>query len=98
MDHEVGSPKRPASPADDVLVSEAANYAFCAKAWHLEYVLRRSASTEAAQRRAEGTRSHHRHGARVSQLHRLGPRLPLGSFLLLVLAAVLFVLAVVASR
>jgi hypothetical protein len=29
------------STKDDVLASEAATYAFCAKAWHLEHALRR---------------------------------------------------------
>lgn len=38
-------PIPPASVKDDVLASEAATYAFSAKAWHLEHVLRRSASS-----------------------------------------------------
>ena len=47
-----------ASSRDDVMASEAAAHAFCAKAWHLEYVLRREASAEVSQRRAEGTVRH----------------------------------------
>ena len=34
MATEPSAPKRVAFPNDDVLASEAATYAFCAKAWH----------------------------------------------------------------
>lgn len=46
----------------EVTASEAASYAFCAKAWHLEFVLHLAPSYAAAERRAAGARDHERHG------------------------------------
>lgn len=53
-------------PDDDVTPSEAATYAFCAKAWHLEHVLGRAASPRAVLRREQGIRQHEQHGERVA--------------------------------
>ncbi|MFL5562270.1 MAG: hypothetical protein ACJ79K_12415 [Gemmatimonadaceae bacterium] len=74
---------------DDVWVSEAATYAFCAKAWHLEHVLGRRPTSEAAQRRARGVHQHERHGERVARVHATVVRLSLLVAALAVLAAVL---------
>lgn len=83
---------------DDVLVSEAATYAFCAKAWHLEHALTRPASDETVRRRSEGTARHDEHGAGIGRLRRTDRRLAVWSVLLLVLAGVLVILALLASR
>jgi hypothetical protein len=95
---EPSVPGLPASAKDDVLASEAATYAFCAKAWHLEHALRRSPSNAAVQRRSEGTALHDEHGARAGSLLRTGRRLVIWSVALLILAGVLVVLALLASR
>lgn len=58
--------RRRADESDDVTVSEAAAYAFCAKAWHLEHVLWKAASPRAAQRRARGVRRHEQHGEAIA--------------------------------
>ena len=83
---------------DDVLASELATYAFCAKAWHLEHRLRRPVSSEASERRLEGITRHEQHGARLREVPRVAPRLVLWSVLLVVLAAVLVVIALLADR
>lgn len=94
---EPSVPKVRASAQDDVLASEAATYAFCAKAWHLEYVLCRLPAAGVVQRRSEGTKKHEEHGARVSEQQRSGPRLLIWSVALLVLAGVLVMFALLAS-
>lgn len=76
---------------DDVTASEVAAYAYCAKAWHLERVLNRSADAEGQRRRAEGTERHVEHGARLNRLRRFGRRSFSLSVALLVLAVVLLV-------
>jgi hypothetical protein len=78
----------------DVTASEAAGYAYCAKAWHLQHVLGARPSAAAAARRAEGTARHRAHGSRVAALSRAAPRLRRSVAALLALAAVLLVLAV----
>jgi hypothetical protein len=95
---EPSIPGLPASANDDVLASEAATYAFCAKAWHLEHALRRLPSDAAVQRRSEGTALHDEHGARIGTVQRTGRRLVVWSVGLLILAGVLLVLALLASR
>jgi hypothetical protein len=84
---------RAADPADDVTASEAAGYAYCAKAWHLQHVLGKTASATARARRDAGTARHRAHGVRVERLQRLAPGLVRWSMALLVLAAVLLILA-----
>ena len=98
MDDEVAVPDLPVAEREDVLASEAATYAFCAKAWHLEYAMRKSPSTAAVERRSEGTTRHETHGARVGELRRFGPRLLLWTALLFGLAVVLLVLGLLAGR
>lgn len=51
--------------ANDVTASEAASYAYCAKAWHLEYVLGKQASRSASVDREAGTEAHLSHGRRL---------------------------------
>ena len=74
---------------DDVTASEVAAYAYCAKAWHLERVLHRSANPEGQRLRAEGVERHIEHGARLGRLHRFGRRFFWLSVALLILAVVL---------
>ena len=95
---EPSIPERPSSAREDVLASEAATYAFCAKAWHLEHALRRAPADATAQRRSEGVALHEEHGARIVALQKPSRRLVAWSVALLVLAAVLVVLALLASR
>lgn len=91
-------PRLPSSARDDVLASEAATYAFCAKAWHLEHALRRPPSDETVMRRSEGTAQHDEHGASVGRLRRTDRRLVIWSVALLVLAGALVILALLTSR
>ena len=97
MAPEPSVPELP-SARDDILASEAATYAFCAKAWHLEHALRRSPADATAQRRSEGTALHDEHGARIVALQKPSRRLVAWSVALLILAAALVVLALLASR
>ena len=80
------------------MASEVATYAFCAKAWHLEHALGQPASRHAAERRAAGVALHEEHGALGGKPARTGAHLVLWSLLLLGVAAVLLVLAFLASR
>ena len=89
---------RPVEEEDDVTASEAATYAFCAKAWHLERVRGVAPSRDSQERRAAGVTRHEAHGARVEEFRRIGPRLVRWTAALFVLAAVLLVLAVLALR
>ena len=98
MATEPSAPKRVAFPNDDVLASEAATYAFCAKAWHLEHVLTRPPSEETFRRRSEGTARHDEHGASIRGRRRTDRRLVVCSVLLLILAGVLVLLALLTSR
>ena len=98
MATEPSAPKRVAFPNDDVLASEAATYAFCAKAWHLEHVLIRPPSAETFRRRSEGTARHDEHGASIRGRRRTDRRLVVCSVLLLTLAGVLVLLAMLTSR
>src|SRR3989442_4587960 len=52
----------------DVTASEVASYAYCAKAWHLRYVLRREPSGQAVAHQQAGVVSHEIHGMRVKTL------------------------------
>jgi hypothetical protein len=55
----------------DVSASEAATYAFCAKAWHLEHVTDCSPSEAARELRRSGIASHLTYGTEFGSAHRL---------------------------
>lgn len=97
MDDNAFVPNVLASTNDDVLASEAATYAFCAKAWHLEHVLQWPVAKQVAERRATGTALHEAHGERLVSGRRMRTRLVFWSILLLGLAAVLLVLGLFAK-
>jgi len=82
---------RPDVEDDDVTASEVAAYAYCAKAWHLERVLHRSAGTEGQRLRTEGVERHVEHGSQLNRLHRFGRRSFRLSVALLLVAVVLLV-------
>ena len=66
-----GNRPRSAPPRDssaDVTASEVASYAYCAKAWHLRYVMDREPSRQAAVRQQVGVLAHETHGIRVGRL------------------------------
>lgn len=98
MDDQVSTPDVPGPGKDDVLASEAATYTFCAKAWHLEHVLRRPASAGAAGRRSAGMITHEEHGTRLEELRRWGPRIVMWTTAFLLLAAVLLVIGLLFSE
>ncbi len=60
---EAGSPD-----SRDVTASEVASYAYCAKAWHLHYVLGKEPSREATARQEAGVIAHESHGIAVRRL------------------------------
>ena len=82
----------------DVTASEVASYAYCAKAWHLRYVLSKEPSRQATARQEAGAIAHESHGIAVRRLAWLERRaigLVAG---LLVLAAALLTLALLWPR
>ena len=81
--------------SDDVTASEAATYAFCAKAWHVEHVLGKAPSPGAAARRARGVHQHEEHGERIAaRMRRSTKRLVVALVLLILMMLVLTVLLV----
>jgi hypothetical protein len=92
-----GTRVRP-EPEDDVLASEIAAYAYCAKAWHLEYVLGHRADAVADERRRAGTVEHEAHGARVQRLERIGQPLIRTGVILLALALVVTIAALLVGN
>src|SRR5438876_11551391 len=52
----------------DVTASEVASYAYCAKAWHLRYVMEREPARQASVRQHAGVVAHETHGVRVARL------------------------------
>jgi hypothetical protein len=58
----------------DVSASEAATYAFCAKAWHLEHVIYLRPSDDAREWRRLGTAAHLADGSEFGTTHRLEKR------------------------
>jgi hypothetical protein len=73
----VASPSRTArnqQVSEDVTASEVACYAYCAKAWHLEHVLRLATPDEVAKRRELGVMDHEAHGRRVRLMSTLVSR------------------------
>jgi hypothetical protein len=96
MDAQAESGRRSSrGPSDDVTASEAASYAFCAKAWHLERVLRVAPSADSSTRRERGVARHRAHGGRVALLQSHGRALAWVGAALLVVAS-LFALAALA--
>lgn len=93
-----GLPFLTTSSAGDVTASETATYAFCAKAWHLERVLRQPVARQALHRRAIGTALHQEHGTDIKEAPRTVTRLLVWAMVLLGLAAVLVSLALFANR
>ena len=81
----------------DVSASEAASYVFCAKAWHLEYVLRATPSAAGYERRAAGVEAHAEHGASINSVHRVSTWLVRGLVTVLVLALAVLVLGLLMS-
>jgi hypothetical protein len=69
--------------ADDVTASEAASYAYCAKAWHLEHVLGKHPSRSAVTSRDAGTAAHLAHGQHMIRFRRRTSWLLAASLLLL---------------
>ena len=82
----------------DVSASEAANYTFCAKAWHLEHVLRVAPSAATDQRRIAGIEAHVKHGADIQLANRANVWLVRALVALLLVAVAVFVLGVRASH
>lgn len=80
---------------DDVTASEVAAYTYCAKAWHLESVLRTPVDSTTTSRRISGVDRHLVHGARVSRLSRFGRVAGWVSAGFLVVAALLLVAGLV---
>ena len=76
-DRAVESPSRTAQNrqvSEDVTASEVASYGYCAKAWHLEHVLRLAPPGEIATRRELGLTDHEAHGRRVRLMSTLVSR------------------------
>lgn len=86
------------NPDDDVTASEAATYAFCAKAWHLEHVLGKAPSPRAVARREQGIRQHEQHGERVAARTSGAARRPMVVLGLALLLLAILVLTVLLAR
>jgi hypothetical protein len=82
----------------DVTASEVANYSYCAKAWHLRYVLRREPSGQASAHQQAGVVAHEIHGVRVKRLAWLERRAAILVVGLGLLGAALMVLALLWSH
>ena len=78
---------------EDVTASEVAAYTYCAKAWHLESVLRRPVDSATTSRRISGADRHLAHGTRVFRIGRFGRVAVWASGVLLVVAALLLATA-----
>src|SRR5207245_9584694 len=81
----------------DVTASEVASYSYCAKAWHLRYVLRREPSGQAVAYQQAGVVSHEIHGMHVKTLAWLERRASILVFALSTLGAALTVLVFLCS-
>lgn len=82
----------------DVTASEVASYAYCAKAWHLRYVLGKEPSRHATARQEAGVSAHESHGTAVRRLAWLERRAISLVAGLLLFAAALLALALVWPR
>src|SRR5947208_10711639 len=87
----------PPDSRTDVTASEVASYAYCAKAWHLRYVLRREPSGQASAQQHVGVVAHEIHGARVKRLAWLERRATILVVGLCLLGAALVALALLWS-
>ena len=76
----------------DVRASELNTHAFCAKAWHLQHVLKVPPSRDATRQRVAGVARHERHGQAVATVARARYG-ALAAAVLLVLGLLLAVLA-----
>lgn len=83
--------------ADDVTASEAASYAYCARAWHLEYVLGKRPSRGASAVREAGSSAHLEHGERLVAFDRRVRRLLVASLVLIAAGIALLVAAFVGA-
>lgn len=83
------------SAEDDVSVSEVAAYAYCAKAWHLEYVLGHGVDSSVEERRESGIADHQAHGKRLRRLQRVGRPLLRAAVILFALSIGLAITALV---
>ena len=90
--------ERRSSESDDVLASEVAAYVFCAKAWHLEYVLESTASAGALEKRAAGAMAHAAHGAQLRRRHWTARWLLWGAALLFAIALILLIFGILLNR
>ncbi len=82
----------------DVTASEVASYAYCAKAWHLRYVVGREASRDAVARQEAGVVAHEIHGTRAGRLAWLERRAAILVAGLLFLGAALLALVLLWPR
>jgi hypothetical protein len=87
--------RREAAEDDDVTASEVAAYAYCAKAWHLENVVKRPPDSDAGERREVGVAHHEAQGARVRRLQRVGRPLLLAALFLFAIGVALAITALV---
>ena len=78
---------------EDVTASDVAAFAYCAKAWHLERVLRKPVDTAAMARRITGVDRHLDHGTRLARVGRFGRGALWASATLLIVAAILLAVA-----
>jgi len=81
----------------DVSASEAATYAFCAKSWHLEHVVKCPPSDLAREVRRSGTAAHLTHGAMIGEAHRLAAWWSRPILALLAISLVLVVISILLS-
>lgn len=63
--HLARRPDTSVAARDDVAASELNTHAYCAKAWHLQYMLRVAPSRVAVERRVTGEAHHLAHGRAV---------------------------------
>src|SRR5438874_7586287 len=88
----------PPDSLTDVTASEVASYGYCAKAWHLRYVLRREPSGQAVAHQQAGVVAHEIHGVRVKRLPWLERRAPILAVGPTLLGAAPVVLAILWSQ
>jgi len=72
---------------EDVTASEIACFAYCAKAWHLQYVLRQQPTIDVTERRERGVLHHEAHGRAIMLQARVARHRPWLVIVLLLIAA-----------
>jgi hypothetical protein len=80
---------------NDVSASEAGEYVFCAKAWHLEHVVGSHPSNEAQELRRSGTVAHLAHAIGIREAHRVAVLVSRVIVGLLAISLVLLMLGIV---